>query len=122
MQAIRHHEFGPPDVLRVEELPDVHPGPDEVRIAVESSGVHLLDTAIREGRPGGPFPLPTLPTTPGREVAGVVDELGSGVDASVLGQRVVAHLGPASGGYATQAIAPLGALRAIPDRLDASAA
>jgi NADPH2:quinone reductase len=122
MQAIRHHEFGPPDVLRLEDLPDVHPGPDEVRIAVEASGVHLLDTSIREGREGGPFPLPMLPTTPGREVAGVVDELGAGVDASMLGGRVVAHLGQASGGYATLAVAPVGAVRAIPAGLDAGEA
>src|SRR5215218_6522186 len=122
MQAIRQHEFGPPDVLRLEELPDLHPGPDEVRVAVEASGVHLLDTTIRRGESGGPFALPELPMTPGREVAGTVDELGSGVDRSVLGARVVAHLGPASGGYATQAIAPLSALRSIPDGLDAAGA
>jgi NADPH2:quinone reductase len=122
MHAIRQHDFGPPDVLRLEELPDLHPGPEQVRIAVEAAGVHLLDTTIRAGEAGGPFPLPTLPMTPGREVAGIVDELGAGVDDSVLGARVVAHLGAASGGYATQAIAPLEALRAIPDDLDAPAA
>src|SRR5688500_19672392 len=98
VHAIRQRQFGPPDVLRLEEVPDLHPGPDQVRIAVAASGVHLVDTAIREGVHGGPFPPPTLPMTPGREVAGVVDELGDGVDASALGQRVVAHLGPASGG------------------------
>ena len=48
MQAIRQHEFGPPDVLRLEDLPDLRPGPGEVRIAVEAAGVHLLDTTIRE--------------------------------------------------------------------------
>lgn len=122
MQAIRQRQFGPPDVLRLEELPDLHPGPDQVRIAVEAAGVHLIDTSIREGMQGGPFPPPTLPMTPGREVAGVVDELGDGVDASVRGQRVVAHLGPASGGYATQAVTPLSAVRAIPEGVDASAA
>lgn len=122
MHAIRHHEFGPPDVLRLEELPDVHPGPDQVRIAVEAAGVHLLDTSIRAGETGGPFPVPILPMTPGREVAGTVDELGPGVDGSVLGARVVAHLGAASGGYATQALAPLASLRSIPDGLDAAGA
>jgi NADPH2:quinone reductase len=122
MQAIRHDRFGPPEVLHPHELPDPHPGPEQVRIAVEASGVHLVDTSIRQGRSGGPFPLPTLPTTPGREVAGVVDELGDGVDASVLGQRVVAHLGAASGGYATLAIAPLQALRSIPAGIDAAEA
>ena len=51
MQAIRQHEFGPPDVLRAEDLPDLHPGPDQVRVAVEAAGVHLLDTSIRRGEP-----------------------------------------------------------------------
>ena len=52
MQAIRQHEFGPPDVLRAEIVPDLHPGPEQVRVAVEASGVHLLDTSIRRGEPG----------------------------------------------------------------------
>ena len=53
-------------------------------MAVASSGVHLLDTSIRRGEPG-PLPPPQLPMTPGREVAGVVDELGPDVDAAWLG-------------------------------------
>jgi NADPH2:quinone reductase len=121
MQAIRQHEFGPPDVLRVEEVPDLHPGPDQVRVAVEAAGVHLLDTSIRRGEPG-PLPPPQLPMTPGREVAGRVDEVGPGADRSWLGSRVVAHLGPASGGYAAQAVVPVAALRPVPDGLEADAA
>ena len=66
MHAIRQREFGPPDVLRLEELPDPEPGPGQVRIAVAAAGVHRLDTAIRAGVSGGPFPLPELPMTPGR--------------------------------------------------------
>jgi NADPH2:quinone reductase len=122
MQAIRHDRFGPPDVLRLEERDDLRPGPEEVRIAVLASGVHLLDTMLRRGEAGGPFPPPTLPMTPGREVAGVVDALGDDVDRSLLGARVVAHLGPASGGYATQAVAPSTAVRAIPTGVDADEA
>jgi NADPH:quinone reductase len=121
MQAIRQHEFGPPDVLRAEDVPDLHPGPDQVRVAVEAAGVHLVDTSIRRGEPG-PFPPPQLPMTPGREVAGRVDEVGPGVEATWLGARVVAHLGQASGGYATQAVVPVGALRAVPDGLGTDAA
>jgi NADPH:quinone reductase len=121
MQAIRQYEFGPPDVLLAEDVPDLHPGPDQVRVAVEAAGVHLLDTSIRRGEPG-PLPPPQLPMTPGREVAGRVDEVGPGADRSWLGSRVVAHLGPASGGYAAQAVVPVGALRAVPDGLGADAA
>ena len=103
MHAIRLHAFGPPDHLVLDELPDLEPASGEVRIAVEASGVHLLDTTIRRGEKG-PLPLPELPTVPGREVAGVVDALGPDVDATWLGRRVVAHLGPVPGGYAEQAV------------------
>lgn len=115
MHAIRQYEFGPADVLRFEEVTDPHPARGQVRIAVTASGVHLIDTRIRAGEQAGPFALPELPMTPGREVAGVVDELGPGVDPSWLGRRVVAHLGQASGGYAELALREVDALHAIPD-------
>ena len=105
MHAIRLHAFGPPENLRYERVDDPEPGPGQVRIAVAVAGVHLIDTAIRAGRRMGPMPLPELPEIPGREVAGSVDALGPGVDAAWLGRRVVAHLGPASGGYAELAVA-----------------
>jgi NADPH:quinone reductase len=122
MHAIRQHEFGPADTLRYEEVPDPVPGADQVRIVVEATGVHLIDTAIRRGEQGGPFPLPDLPMTPGREVAGRVDAVGPGADDGWMGRRVVAHLGLASGGYASAAIAPVAALHEIPDVLSAEVA
>jgi NADPH:quinone reductase len=84
--------------------------------------VHLLDTAIRSGETGGPFPLPQLPMTPGREVAGTVAAVGPGVDPSTVGRRVVAHLGMASGGYASLAVAAETSLHEIPDSLTAEVA
>ena len=116
MHAIRMHSFGPPDVLVLDELPDLDPGPGQVRIAVAASGVHLLDTSIRRGEPG-PLPAPELPTIPGREVAGVVDALGNGVAPTWLGRRVVAHLGMVPGGYAEQAVAAVGLLFPVPDQV-----
>ncbi|WP_193607631.1 zinc-binding dehydrogenase [Nocardioides lijunqiniae] len=115
MHAIRHHAFGPPDVLVLEDLPDLEPAAGEVRIAVEASGVHLLDTTLRRGEAGGPLPPADLPTVPGREVAGVVDAVGGGVDGSWVGRRVVAHLGMVPGGYAEQAVTTVGTLFAVPD-------
>src|SRR5215207_3780210 len=100
MHAIQQHAFGPAENLVYEEVDDPVPGEGQARIAVETAGVHLVDTLIRKGETGGPFPLPDLPMIPGREVAGTVDATGSGVDGRWLGQRVVAHLGMASGGYA----------------------
>jgi NADPH2:quinone reductase len=121
MHAIRQYEFGPAEKLRYEQVADPVPDAGQVRIAVEASGVHLIDTVIRRGVQRGPYPLPELPMTPGREVSGVVDSAGSGAE-SWSGRRVVAHLGQASGGYAERAVAPAGALHEIPDGMAADVA
>jgi NADPH2:quinone reductase len=121
MHAIRLHTFGPPENLVLDQLPDLAPGDGQVRIAVEASGVHLLDTTIRSGDPG-PLPLPELPTIPGREVAGTVDRVGADVDASWVGRRVVAHLGPVPGGYAEQAVTTPDLLFPVPDHVSFPAA
>ena len=122
MHAIRLHAFGPPENLTYEQVDDPRPGPGQVRVAVAAAGVHLLDTSIRSGRSGGPYPLPDLPQIPGREVAGVVDELGPDVDAGWLGRRVVGHLGSASGGYAELAVRDTSALHVLPDHVADDAA
>jgi NADPH2:quinone reductase len=123
MKAIRQYEFGPAGVLRHEEVPDPEPGPGQVRIDVAAAGVHLIDTVIRAGRrSSGPFGLPALPMTPGREVAGTIGALGPDVDAQWLGRPVVAHLGQANGGYAERAVADLTRLHPIPDGLSPAAA
>ncbi|TVZ97684.1 zinc-binding dehydrogenase [Streptomyces sp. BK340] len=117
MHAVRLYTFGPAENLTYEEAADPVPGPGEVRIAVSAAGVHLLDTALREGRQG-PLPEPpVLPTVPGREVAGVVDALGDGVEEAWLGRRVVAHLGFAPGGYAELAVTAAERLHEIPEGL-----
>ncbi|WP_329546894.1 zinc-binding dehydrogenase [Streptomyces sp. NBC_01356] len=118
MHAIRQHAFGPAENLSYERTKDPRPGPGQVRIAVAAAGVHLLDTAIREGL-RGPLPeLPALPTIPGREVAGTVESLGEGVAGLWLGKRVVAHLGFAPGGYAELAVTDVDRLHEIPGNLD----
>ncbi|MFE7275063.1 zinc-binding dehydrogenase [Streptomyces sp. NPDC057623] len=118
MHAIRLHTFGPAENLVYEETGDPAPGPGQVRIAVAAAGVHLLDTALREGVQG-PAPQPTaLPTIPGREVAGVVESLGEGVAQLWLGKRVVAHLGFAPGGYAELAVTDADRVHEIPANLD----
>jgi NADPH:quinone reductase-like Zn-dependent oxidoreductase len=82
MHAIRLHEFGPAENLHYEEVADPEPGEGQVRIAVEANGVHLIDTQLRKGIATGPLPRPDLPMFPGREVAGVVDDVDPGVDHS----------------------------------------
>ncbi|MEU9205244.1 zinc-binding dehydrogenase [Streptomyces sp. NPDC048332] len=122
MHAVRLHAFGPAENLIYEHADDPVPGPGQVRITVRAAGVHLLDTALRQGMTG-PFPAPAeLPTIPGREVAGTVTSLGEGADPDWLGRRVVAHLGTVPGGYAELAVTDTGRLHALPDGLDDDAA
>lgn len=118
MRAIRQHAFGGPEVLRYETVPDPEPGPGQVRIAARAVGVHLLDTAFRSGdRDRLPYDPPEPPTIPGRETAGIVDAVGEGVDPVWIGRRVVAHLGPASGGYAERAVRDLTAVHVLPENV-----
>lgn len=121
MHAIQLHAFGPAENLRYEKVPDPEPGPGQVRIAVAAAGVHMIDTAIRSGAQG-PVPLPELPTVPGREVAGTVDQIGPDVDTTWLGKQVVAHLGNVPGGYAEFAVTEAARLQEIPENIDPAAA
>ncbi|MFC8780998.1 zinc-binding dehydrogenase [Streptomyces nigra] len=118
MRAIRLHTFGPAENLTYERVDDPRPAPGQVRIAVRAAGVHLLDTALREGFQGPAPQPPSLPTIPGREVAGVVESLGEGVAGLWLGKRVVAHLGFAPGGYAELAVTDVERVHEIPENLD----
>ena len=118
MHAIILRAFGPAENLGYERTDDPVPAPGQVRIAVAAAGVHLLDTALRQGATG-PYPAPSeLPTIPGREVAGTVESLGEGVDASWLGKRVVVHLGMVPGGYAELAVCDVTRLHTVPEGLD----
>jgi NADPH2:quinone reductase len=117
VHAIVLHAFGPAENLRYEKAEDPVPGPGQVRVAVAAAGVHLLDTSLRAGHQG-PAPRPTvLPTIPGREIAGVVEALGDGVDRLWFGRRVAAHLGFAPGGYAELAVTEVERLHEIPENL-----
>jgi len=119
MFAVRQHRLGGPEVLVVEEVADPEPATGQLRIDVESAGVHLVDTVIRRGE----FHVPTvLPMTPGREVAGRVAAVGPDGDGSWLGRRVVVHLGQASGGYAQIVVADASSVHEIPDVLTSDVA
>jgi NADPH:quinone reductase-like Zn-dependent oxidoreductase len=83
MKAVQYSRIGGPEVLELVELPDPHPGPGQVRITVRAVGVNPIDWKLRSGMMGG-----DLPQTTGREAAGVVDELGEGVEGVAPGDRV----------------------------------
>jgi NADPH:quinone reductase-like Zn-dependent oxidoreductase len=83
MKAVRFSRFGGPEVLQIVDLPDPHPGPGQVRIAVRAAGVNPSDWKKRKGLMDR-----ELPQTMGYEAAGVVDELGAGVADVAVGDRV----------------------------------
>lgn len=70
MKALRIHEHGPPETLRVEEAPDPVPAAGEVLVRVKACALNYLDTWVRRGVPGHRFPLPIVP---GSDVAGVIE-------------------------------------------------
>jgi NADPH2:quinone reductase len=99
MKAIVVREFGGPEVMKLEDGPEPSPGQGQVTIRVGAVGVNPVDTYIRSGTYAR---KPSLPYTPGTDVAGTVVKAGAGVVATKSGDRVYAHA--AVGGYADVAL------------------
>jgi len=95
MRAIVVDQFGPPQRLRVGEVAEPLPGPDEVLVRVHAAPVNYVDLLVVAGT--YQF-LPPLPFTPGKGPAGVVAALGAGVTGLQIGDRVLAMA--EEGGYA----------------------
>ena len=91
MKAVRFHEYGGPDVLRVEEVDVPLPREGQVLVRVVATSFNGVEGNIRAGRMRGPMPL-RLPHTPGLDVAGTVDALGEGVDGLQVGDPVIGFL------------------------------
>jgi NADPH:quinone reductase-like Zn-dependent oxidoreductase len=87
MRAIEFSEYGPPSVLRVAEIEEPHAGPGAIRIAVRSSGISPGETYVRSGRLRDLVPV-TFPYRTGFDAAGVVDEVGAGVNDVEIGDEV----------------------------------
>src|SRR5688572_30326080 len=95
MRAIVVDEFGPPERLRVTEMPTPVPGPGEVFVTVHAAPVNYVDLLVV----GGTYQfLPPRPFVPGKGPAGVVTALGPDVTALQIGDRVLAMA--EQGGYA----------------------
>ena len=94
MRAVVVREHGGLEALQFDELPDPRPGPTEVLIDVRACGMNHLDIWVRKGVPGHKFPLPMIP---GCDIAGVVLEVGDGVQGVEIGSRVVIAPGYAFG-------------------------
>jgi len=85
MKAILVRQFGDPDVMRLEEVPDPKPGPSEVLVRIRAAGVNPVDTYVRSGVYAR---LPALPYIPGSDAAGEVEEVGADVTGFAPGDRV----------------------------------
>ena len=99
MKAVVAHEFGGPEVLKYEDAPRPQPKENEVLVRVMAAGVNPVDTYVRNGK----FGTPTLPVIPGRDIAGIVEELGPGAIKFKKGDAVYGNVN--NGGYAEYAVA-----------------
>ena len=113
MKRVIVDRFGGPEVLRVVEDDVPQPAPGEVRVRVLAAGVSLTDAQLRAGTYLG---VPRPPFTPGYELVGVVDEVGSGSSRLQRGDRVAALT--AYGAYAEYVCVPEEEAVEVPEELD----
>jgi NADPH:quinone reductase len=120
MRRVRYHEYGGPEVLTLEDVETPEPGPGEVLLRAEGIGANFVDTMIRRG-PSSPAmfhrPLPGKLTG---DVVGVVEAVGPGGDAGLIGRRVAALV--AEDAFADHVLADAEWLADAPDGLDLAAA
>ncbi|MDU0325405.1 NADP-dependent oxidoreductase [Microbacterium sp. KSW2-21] len=116
MKAMRFHEVGGPDVLRLDDVELPAPGAGQVRLKVAASAFNAADNGMRAGF----LPIPVeLPHVPGYDVSGTVDAIGAGVDDLEIGQPVVGFLPmQTDGGAAEFVVAPADAVTAAPRAVD----
>jgi len=113
MKAIRVHEFGPPEVMTLEEVTDLRAGPGQVLVRIKAAGVNPVDSYVRSGLYAR---KPVLPYTPGADAAGVVEAVGEGVMRLAAGARVFIS-GTVSGAYAEQALCEESQIHPLPDKV-----
>ncbi|MSO81965.1 MAG: NADPH:quinone reductase [Acidobacteria bacterium] len=115
MKAIVVREFGPADVMKLEEVPTPSPGPGQVLVRVHAIGVNPVEVYIRSGAYAR---KPSLPYTPGTDAAGLVEAVGADVTGITKGDRVYTHGAAAGyGGYAELTVCDHAQVHPLPDRL-----
>ena len=116
MKAVRIHDFGSADVLRMEDVPMPHPKAGEVLIKVLAASVNPMDYKTRSGefKPPGM----TMPVTLGRDIAGMVESVGRDVPGLDVGDDVFALLDRDQGGYAEYVIAKSNSVAPKPKSID----
>ncbi len=116
MKAIRVHKFGSSEVMTLENISELTPGSNQLKIEVKAIGVNPVDTYIRAGI----YPIkPELPYTPGKDAAGIITEIGSDVKHKKVGDRVYI-CGNQSGSYAKELICNADQAHSLPDHIDFS--
>lgn len=118
MKAVVMHAYGAPDVLKYEDFPDPRAGAGEVLIKVVATSVNPFDIKVRSGQMKDFVPL-TFPAILGYDVAGIVQELGSGTDGFSDGDKVFAQTSRA---YATLCTAKATDLARIPEGMEPASA
>ena len=109
MKAIRVHEFGGPEVLRLEETNMPAPGPGQVLVRIHAVGVNPVETYQRSGS----NPAIKLPWTPGMDAAGMIEAVGQGVSRAKSGDRVYTS-DSLSGSYAEFALCEEKSVHGLP--------
>jgi NADPH2:quinone reductase len=112
MKAIVVREFGPADVMKLEEVPVPAPGPGQVLVRVKAIGVNPVEAYIRSGTYAR---KPNLPYTPGTDVGGIVEAVGADVKSATKGGRVYTH--GAAGAYAEMVLCDEAQVHPLPDRV-----
>ena len=117
MRVVGVVEFGGPEALEVEEVPERHAGPGEVRIRVHAAAVNPTDTYVRNGARAEAQRVDPPPYVPGMDVAGVLDEIGEGLETDLaVGDHVMAIVLPkgSQGGYAESLVVPVESVARVP--------
>lgn len=113
MKAIRVHQFGGPEQLILEDVPELRPGAGQVLVKVHAAGVNPFETYMRSGT----YAIkPQLPYTPGVDAGGVVVGIGSGIETVKAGDRVYVA-GSVSGTYAEQTLCLGSQVHALPKNI-----
>jgi NADPH:quinone reductase-like Zn-dependent oxidoreductase len=102
VRAIAFDQFGGPEVLGIQDLPDPEVGPDYVLVEVTAAGVNPVDTKVRQGALAGAFPT-AFPCIPGWDVSGTVVSAGPAADGFAEGDQVVGYVRKDSIGAGTSA-------------------
>jgi NADPH2:quinone reductase len=125
MRAVGVTEFGGPEALHLVDVPEEHAGPGQVRLRVTAATVNPTDTYAVLGAYAGRDPVKRPPWVPGMDVAGVVDEIGEGVDTGLtVGDAAMGIVVPtgAHGGYRESLVLPADSVVRSPKGYDDVAA